>query len=54
MSHTKEVNIENSWKVALAQEFEKDYFQGIRSFIIQEIRAGKTIYPPGKLIFHAF
>jgi uracil-DNA glycosylase len=48
------VKIEESWKAALADEFEQPYFQGITSFLRKEIAAGKTIYPPGPLIFNAF
>jgi len=48
------VTIESSWKALLEKEFSKDYFDQISSFIRQELRAGKTIYPPGKFIFHAF
>ncbi len=49
-----EVNIHPSWKAVLSGEFEKPYFQEIRLFLRDEINAGKTIYPPGKLIFNAF
>ena len=48
------VQIEQSWKELLADEFQKPYFGEITGFIRDEIRAGKTIYPPGKLIFNAF
>ena len=48
------VKIEATWKAALAEEFEQPYFQTIASFLRQEMAKGKTIYPPGKLIFNAF
>ncbi len=48
------VKIEDSWKAALAAEFEQPYFQAITAFLKKEIAAGKTIYPPGPLIFNAF
>ncbi len=48
------VNMEASWKAALEEEFEKDYFGEIKSFLVQEKKAGKKIYPPGSLIFNAF
>ena len=51
MSH---VRIEGSWKKALANEFERPYFQTIATFLKTELSAGKTIYPPGPLIFNAF
>ena len=48
------VKIEESWKKALAPEFEKPYFQAITNFLRKEIGSGKTVYPPGPLIFNAF
>jgi uracil-DNA glycosylase len=48
------VRIEESWKQALAEEFEKPYFQGIANFLRQAKADGKTIYPLGSLIFNAF
>jgi uracil-DNA glycosylase len=48
------VQIEQSWKAQLADEFEKPYFAGIVNFLKQEKAAGKVIYPPGNLIFNAF
>jgi uracil-DNA glycosylase len=48
------VKIEESWRAALAQEFEQPYFQGITAFLKKELAAGKVIYPPGPLIFNAF
>ncbi len=49
-----EVQIERSWKEALHDEFEKPYFEKITQAIKHDIREGKTLYPPGKLIFNAF
>jgi uracil-DNA glycosylase len=48
------VQIEESWKKTLKEEFEKDYFKQIVTFLRAEKSAGKTIYPPGPLIFNAF
>jgi uracil-DNA glycosylase len=48
------VKIEDSWRAALADEFEQPYFQGITAFLKKEIGAGKVVYPPGPLIFNAF
>lgn len=45
--------IEESWKKALAQEFESQYFIDLKSFLLEE-KKKFTIYPPGKSIFHAF
>lgn len=49
-----EVRIEDSWKAVLREEFDKEYFSRIAAFLHQEKREGKTIYPPGPLIFNAF
>ncbi|MBL7783992.1 MAG: uracil-DNA glycosylase [Saprospiraceae bacterium] len=48
------VQIEESWKRVLADEFSQPYFADIKAFLLQEKQAGKTIYPPGPLIFNAF
>lgn len=49
-----EVTIESSWKQVLQQEFDQPYFQEIVLFLKAAIRSGKTIYPNGANIFHAF
>lgn len=48
-----EVKIEESWKQALQEEFNKPYFETLASFVKQEYKTA-TIYPPGQFIFHAF
>ena len=49
-----DVQIEPSWKEVLKNEFTKQYFLEIATFLKIEKNAGKTIYPPGPLIFNAF
>ncbi len=49
-----EVRIEDSWKQALKEEFNKPYFLQVVNFLKMEKMAGKSIYPPGNLIFNAF
>lgn len=49
-----EVKIEQSWKDALAGEFEKPYFASLVRFLHHEKAAGKKIFPPGSHIFKAF
>ena len=49
-----DVKIENTWKDALAPEFEKPYFAELVRFLHQEKEAGKVIYPRGSQIFRAF
>ena len=46
------VNIGNKWDEVLAGEFEKDYYQRLRTFLIEEYRS-KTIYPDMHDIFNA-
>jgi uracil-DNA glycosylase len=48
------IQIDDSWKDQLAEEFDKDYFKNIVHFLKVEKQAGKVIYPPGPLIFNAF
>lgn len=48
------VAIEESWKKVLSDEFEKPYFNELRTFLQKEKAAGKTIYPSGPNIFNAF
>lgn len=47
------VQIENSWKERLADEFEKPYFKELTDFVRQEYKT-QLCYPPGGLIFNAF
>src|SRR5690554_2402002 len=48
-----DVKMEQHWKEQMKEEFEKEYFKSLTTFIREEY-AGKTIYPPAKLIFNAF
>jgi uracil-DNA glycosylase len=48
------VKIEASWKEVLQDEFKKPYFRQITEHLKTEKEQGKTIYPPGSLIFNAF
>ena len=47
------VKIEDSWKQALAPEFEKPYFDSLSSFVKSEYKKAK-VYPPPRDIFRAF
>jgi uracil-DNA glycosylase len=49
-----EIQIEESWKEVLKDEFEKIYFQHIVTFLKAEKASGKIIYPRGSLIFNSF
>ena len=54
MAESAAIQIEEGWKNALNDEFQKPYFAGIKHFILQQKELGKKIYPPGPLIFNAF
>ena len=49
------ITIEDSWKSALAAEFERDYFQKLSAEVRADYLLGEPpVYPPPKLIFNAF
>lgn len=45
--------IEDTWKVILNEEFQSEYFQNLKSFLVEE-KKKFTVYPEGKNIFAAF
>jgi len=47
------MNIHESWKPYLQEEFNKPYFKNLIQFVKQEYES-KTCFPPGKFIFNAF
>lgn len=49
-----DVKIEQSWKAALREEFDKPYFARLVSYLHEEKERGAVIYPPGPKIFRAF
>ena len=48
-----DVTIEPSWKTALTEEFNKDYFKNLSTFV-QDEYLNQTVYPNQKDIFRAF
>lgn len=48
-----EVRIEPSWKIALAAEWEKPYFERLTGFVREEY-SRTQVFPPGSKIFAAF
>jgi uracil-DNA glycosylase len=48
------VQIDNTWKQVLANEFTAPYMRDLKKFLVSEKQAGKTIYPKGSDIFNAF
>lgn len=53
MSEGSDVRIEPSWKAALKDEFDKEYFRTLAEFVKGEYQHA-IIYPPPKNIFRAF
>ena len=49
----KDVTIENSWKKELQNEFAEPYWDKLTGFVRSEYLT-KTVYPPARLVFHAF
>lgn len=47
------VQIEESWRQRLQEEFDKPYFEQLVQFVKEEY-ARYTVFPPGKRIFHAY
>ncbi len=48
------VQLDESWKKLLHEEFDSAYFASLKTFLVAEKSSGKIIYPPGKQIFAAF
>ncbi|WP_415064202.1 uracil-DNA glycosylase [Bdellovibrio sp.] len=54
MGTTKtEIKLDSSWKKKLESEFATERMQRLRSFLSQEYKSGKTIYPRGDEYFAA-
>ena len=49
-----QVQIHNSWKNLLKEEFRQPYFAKIKEQLLTDFQVGETIYPRGKEIFTAF
>lgn len=47
------IQLEPGWRKALAEEFDKPYMRELKAFLLEQKVAGKTIFPPGPLIFNA-
>lgn len=47
------VKLHSSWLEQLAAEFEQPYMLQLKQFLREQKRLGKTVYPPGQLIFNA-
>ena len=53
MAAADRVKLEESWKAALHEEFDKPYMLKLSEFLRGEKAAGKVVFPPGPLIFNA-
>lgn len=51
---SEKIQINESWKNILMNEFQQEYFKNIKAFILHEKSLGKDVYPPGMLMFNAF
>jgi uracil-DNA glycosylase len=47
------IQLDESWKTALADEFTAPYMRDLRSFLEREYASGKVIYPAGREYFQA-
>ena len=47
------ITLHQSWKTPLLPEFEAEYMQRLRAFLMAERAKDKRIFPPAKLWFHA-
>lgn len=54
MANLERIKIEPSWKEILKEEFEKPYFEAIRTAYMAARARGAILYPPPSLIFNAF
>jgi uracil-DNA glycosylase len=48
-----DIHLHDSWKARLLPEFNSDYMAALKSFLVAEKAAGKTIYPKGTEWFRA-
>ncbi|MBE9548000.1 MAG: uracil-DNA glycosylase [Proteobacteria bacterium] len=47
------IELTDSWKQRIGKEFEQEYMQGLREFLLQRKQAGAQVFPPGNQIFNA-
>ncbi len=48
-----EIGLSPSWKRRIGAEFEQEYMQNLRKFLLQRKQAGAQVFPPGEKIFNA-
>lgn len=54
MALNKTSPLDPSWETVIGNAFNQPYMLALSDFLRGEVSAGKTIYPPSKLIFNAF
>ena len=47
------IKLNDEWKNILSDEFEKEYIQHLKSYILQQQKLGQTVFPDGQNIFNA-
>jgi len=53
MSNQRQIKLHPEWHQLVGEEFEKDYMQSLRAFLVQRKQQGAVIYPPGSEWFSA-
>ncbi|WP_376696322.1 uracil-DNA glycosylase [Wenzhouxiangella sp. EGI_FJ10305] len=53
MYEQRDIKLHPEWLEAIGGEFDRDYMQRLRAFLLERSRAGATVYPPGPQIFNA-
>lgn len=53
MTKTDRIKLDESWKAPLTPEFASSYMENLRGFLIEQHKAGKTIFPKGSEYFRA-
>lgn len=53
MSEAAQIQLEDSWKQRLLLEFSQPYMRKLKSFLLTELTAGRTVYPKGAEMFAA-
>ena len=53
MSSPREIKLHDQWRRVIGGEFDKDYMQSLREFLIQRKQQGAVIYPPANQWFAA-
>ncbi len=53
METQTQIQLDPSWRDRLLPEFQKDYMKNLKTFLLEEKKHGKTIYPKGSEYFLA-